>query len=60
MAVLRVLPNLQKLDDKPVTPEEVQVAHCRGKILIHPLDFEASSPEANHPAEVIVFLLQNI
>ncbi|XP_051174582.1 cilia- and flagella-associated protein 410-like [Leptopilina boulardi] len=51
LAVLRVLPNLQKLDDKVVSPEEVQIALCRGKILSHPLDYEASSPQANQPIE---------
>ncbi|XP_033214959.1 cilia- and flagella-associated protein 410-like isoform X2 [Belonocnema kinseyi] len=45
LSVLRVLPNLQKLDDKIVSEEEVQIALSRGKILIHPLDFEASSPQ---------------
>lgn len=42
MAVLRALPNLEKLDDKVVTPEEVQTSLLKGKILIHPLSNDAS------------------
>lgn len=37
LAVLKSLPNLEKLDDKIVTPEEVQQATLRGRTLIHPL-----------------------
>ncbi|XP_076381630.1 uncharacterized protein LOC117222949 isoform X4 [Megalopta genalis] len=45
-AVLRALPNLQKLDDKVVSAEEVQVAVTRGHILVHPLDIDASPPQS--------------
>ncbi|XP_011865303.1 PREDICTED: protein C21orf2 homolog isoform X2 [Vollenhovia emeryi] len=41
-AVLRALPNLEKLDDKIVTPEEVQTAMAVGRPLIHPLEVDAS------------------
>ncbi|XP_076391262.1 uncharacterized protein LOC100877148 isoform X5 [Megachile rotundata] len=47
MAVLRALPNLQKLDDKVVSPEEVQTALARGRILVHPLDMDASPPQSD-------------
>ena len=47
MAVLRALPNLQKLDDKVVSPEEVQTALTRGRILVHPLDMDASPPQSD-------------
>ncbi|XP_072749243.1 uncharacterized protein [Anoplolepis gracilipes] len=42
LAVLRALPNLEKLDDKVVTPEEVQTAMAIGRPLIHPLEMGAS------------------
>ncbi|XP_012534775.1 uncharacterized protein LOC105835778 isoform X2 [Monomorium pharaonis] len=42
LAVLRALPNLEKLDDKVVTPEEVQTAMTFGRSLIHPLEVDAS------------------
>lgn len=42
LAVLRALPNLEKLDDKVVTPEEVQTAMTIGRPLIHPLEIDAS------------------
>ncbi|XP_043472131.1 cilia- and flagella-associated protein 410-like [Leptopilina heterotoma] len=51
MAVLRILPNLQKLDDKTVSQEEVQIAVCCGKVLSHPLYYEASSPQTDQPTE---------
>ncbi|XP_066584054.1 protein tilB-like isoform X2 [Prorops nasuta] len=47
LAVIRALPNLEKLDDKKVTPEEVQTALARGRILIHPLDMDASPNQLN-------------
>ncbi|XP_076233827.1 uncharacterized protein LOC143178836 isoform X2 [Calliopsis andreniformis] len=47
LTVLRALPNLQKLDDKVVSPEEVQTALTRGHILIHPLDMDASPPQSD-------------
>nr|XP_033330903.1 uncharacterized protein LOC117222949 isoform X1 [Megalopta genalis] len=54
-AVLRALPNLQKLDDKVVSAEEVQVAVTRGHILVHPLDIDASPPqsEAVSPEDIV-------
>ncbi|XP_043512765.1 dynein axonemal assembly factor 11 isoform X6 [Frieseomelitta varia] len=47
LAVLRALPNLQKLDDEIVSPEEVQTALTRGRVLIHPLDMYASPPQSD-------------
>ncbi|XP_076620724.1 uncharacterized protein LOC143341639 isoform X2 [Colletes latitarsis] len=47
LAVLRTLPGLQKLDDKVVSPEEVQTALTRGPILFHPLDMDASLPQSD-------------
>ncbi|XP_043251300.1 cilia- and flagella-associated protein 410-like isoform X2 [Colletes gigas] len=47
LAVLRTLPSLQKLDDKVVSPEEVQTALTRGPILVHPLDMDASPPQSD-------------
>ncbi|XP_063985638.1 cilia- and flagella-associated protein 410 isoform X2 [Diachasmimorpha longicaudata] len=44
MAVVRALPNLEKLDDKFVTSEELNTALSRGKILVHPLEMDASPP----------------
>ncbi|XP_078033738.1 uncharacterized protein LOC144468270 isoform X4 [Augochlora pura] len=54
-AVLRALPNLQKLDDKVVSAEEVQVAVTRGHTLVHPLDIDASPPqsEAVSPEDIV-------
>ncbi|KAL0103308.1 hypothetical protein PUN28_017531 [Cardiocondyla obscurior] len=46
LAVLRALPNLEKLDDKVVTPEEVQTAMAFGRILVHPLDID-DSPQSD-------------
>ncbi|XP_011635525.1 protein C21orf2 homolog isoform X2 [Pogonomyrmex barbatus] len=42
LAVLRALPNLEKLDDKIVSPEEVQIAMAIGRPLIHPLEIDTS------------------
>lgn len=36
-AVIRALPNLEKLDDKVITPEELQTAMLKGKPLTHPM-----------------------
>ncbi|XP_071870941.1 uncharacterized protein isoform X3 [Bombus fervidus] len=47
LAVLRALPNLQKLDDEIVSPEEVQTALTRGRVLVHPLDMYASPPQSD-------------
>ena len=38
LAVLKALPNLEKLDDKMVTQEEVQKALILGRLLVHPLN----------------------
>ncbi|KAK2585643.1 hypothetical protein KPH14_010265 [Odynerus spinipes] len=46
LAVLRALPNLEKLDDKVVSSEEVQTALARGRVLVHPLDMDASPPQS--------------
>ncbi|KAG8039585.1 hypothetical protein G9C98_008228 [Cotesia typhae] len=56
MAVIRALPNLEKLDDKFVTADEINVALSRGKILIHPLNMDASPPQSD-PASPELFLL---
>lgn len=42
LSVLRTLPNLEKLDDKVVSPDEVQTALAIGRPLVHPLDVDAS------------------
>ncbi|XP_018375662.1 PREDICTED: uncharacterized protein LOC108769277 isoform X1 [Trachymyrmex cornetzi] len=42
LSVLRALPNLEKLDDKVVSPEEVQTAMTIGRPLTHPLEIDAS------------------
>ncbi|XP_060827800.1 dynein axonemal assembly factor 11 isoform X3 [Bombus pascuorum] len=47
LAVLRALPNLQKLDDEIVSPEEVQTALTRGRVLVHPLVMYASPPQSD-------------
>ncbi|XP_011699833.1 PREDICTED: protein C21orf2 homolog isoform X2 [Wasmannia auropunctata] len=49
LAVLRALPNLEKLDDKIVTPEEVQTAMTIGRPLIHPLEIDATQSEVVSP-----------
>ncbi|XP_035728564.1 protein tilB homolog isoform X2 [Vespa mandarinia] len=56
LTVLRALPNLEKLDDKVVAPEEVQTALSRGRVLVHPLDMDASPPQSEmiSPEEVPV------
>uniref|UniRef100_A0A0C9QIV4 C21orf2 protein n=1 Tax=Fopius arisanus TaxID=64838 RepID=A0A0C9QIV4_9HYME len=46
LAVVRALPNLEKLDDKFVTAEELNTALSRGKILTHPLEMDASPPQS--------------
>ncbi|XP_074097750.1 uncharacterized protein LOC141526608 isoform X3 [Cotesia typhae] len=58
MAVIRALPNLEKLDDKFVTADEINVALSRGKILIHPLNMDASPPQSDpaSPEEVAEFI----
>ncbi|CAL7948644.1 unnamed protein product [Xylocopa violacea] len=47
LAVLRALPNLQKLDNEIVSPEEVQTALARGRVLVHPLDVYTSPPQSD-------------
>ncbi|XP_076750061.1 uncharacterized protein LOC143422952 isoform X4 [Xylocopa sonorina] len=47
LAVLRALPNLQKLDNEVVSPEEVQTALARGRVLVHPLDVYNSPPQSD-------------
>ena len=37
LAVIRALPNLERLDDKAITPEELQTALVTGKVLVHPM-----------------------
>ncbi|PSN41090.1 hypothetical protein C0J52_10607 [Blattella germanica] len=45
--VLRTLPNLQKLDNVTVQPEEVQDAMRKGRELVHPEDMVDVSPTAD-------------
>ncbi|KAG7210397.1 hypothetical protein KM043_011929 [Ampulex compressa] len=47
LAVLKALPNLEKLDDTIVSPEEIQTAMARGRTLVHPLDMDASPPQSD-------------
>ncbi|XP_026830570.1 uncharacterized protein F09G8.5 isoform X3 [Ooceraea biroi] len=55
LAVLRALPNLQKLDDKVVTPEEIQAAMTIGRPLIHPLEMDASpQSDAVTPEDIAI------
>ncbi|XP_032682986.1 cilia- and flagella-associated protein 410 isoform X2 [Odontomachus brunneus] len=42
LSVLRTLPNLEKLDDKGVSPEEIQTAMAIGRPLVHPLEMDTS------------------
>ncbi|CAG5092851.1 Similar to Cfap410: Cilia- and flagella-associated protein 410 (Mus musculus) [Cotesia congregata] len=58
MSVIRALPNLEKLDDKFVTADEINVALSRGKILVHPLSMDASPPQSDpaSPEEVAEFI----
>jgi hypothetical protein len=44
LTVLRALPNLQKLDNIPVQPEELQDALRKGRELVHPEDIHDISP----------------
>ncbi|XP_014476498.1 PREDICTED: protein tilB homolog isoform X5 [Dinoponera quadriceps] len=54
LAVLRALPNLEKLDDKEVSPEEVQTAMTIGRPLVHPLEMDTSpQSDAEIPIEYI-------
>ncbi|XP_011503302.1 PREDICTED: protein C21orf2 homolog isoform X2 [Ceratosolen solmsi marchali] len=49
LSIIKTLPHLEKLDDKIVTPEEVQTAMVRGRSLIHPLNLihaESSLPSS--------------
>lgn len=49
LTVLRALPNLQKLDNIAVQPEEVQDALRKGRELLHPEDVQDMPPAAeNH------------
>ncbi|KAJ9579630.1 hypothetical protein L9F63_004709, partial [Diploptera punctata] len=45
MTVLRALPNLQKLDNVAVQPEEVQDALRKGRELVHPEDVSPSTEQ---------------
>ncbi|XP_058800437.1 cilia- and flagella-associated protein 410-like isoform X1 [Phymastichus coffea] len=57
LAVIKALPNLEKLDEKIVTPEEVQTAMLRGKALVHPLSTmqeEPLSPQSGHGSPEVV------
>lgn len=51
LAVIRCLPRLEKLDNLPVLPEEVQDALRRGRELKHP-DDEQPSPERNREEDL--------
>lgn len=55
LVVLRALPNLEKLDDKVVLPEEVQTAMAIGRPLIHPLEMDASpQSDAVTPEDIAI------
>ncbi|KAL6425665.1 hypothetical protein ACFW04_009642 [Cataglyphis niger] len=55
LAVLRALPNLERLDDKVVLPEEVQTAMTIGRPLIHPLEMDASpQSDAVTPEDITI------
>ncbi|KAK0166267.1 hypothetical protein PV328_004703 [Microctonus aethiopoides] len=58
LAVIRALPHLEKLDDKFVTTDEINTAMSRGKILVHPLEMDASPPQSDptSPEEVAEFI----
>lgn len=45
MTVLRTLPQLQKLDNVAITPEELKDAQRRGSYLQHPDDVQESEEE---------------
>lgn len=49
MAVLRALPQLQKLDNVAVTPEELRDAQRKGRALTHPDDQPDSEEEVYVP-----------
>lgn len=48
LTVLRALPNLQKLDNIAVQPEEVQDAMRKGRELVHPEDIQELSLAGEH------------
>ncbi|XP_032682990.1 protein tilB homolog isoform X5 [Odontomachus brunneus] len=53
LSVLRTLPNLEKLDDKGVSPEEIQTAMAIGRPLVHPLEMDTSpQSDAVSPDEI--------
>ncbi|XP_020280595.1 uncharacterized protein LOC109853169 isoform X2 [Pseudomyrmex gracilis] len=55
LAVLRALPNLEKLDDKVVSSDEVQTALAIGRSLVHPLDVDASpQSDAASPEDIAI------
>ncbi|KAK0175568.1 hypothetical protein PV327_009308 [Microctonus hyperodae] len=58
LSVIRALPHLEKLDDKFVTTDEINTAMSRGKILVHPLEMDASPPQSDptSPEEVAEFI----
>jgi len=60
LAVLRALPNLQKLDDKIVSPEEIQAAMTVGRSLVHPLEMDASPQSDAVSLEIITCFKQYI
>lgn len=45
LSVIRALPQLQKLDNIQVTPEEIKDAQRKGKVLTHPDDPQESEEE---------------
>ena len=49
------MPNLEKLDDKIVSPEEVQTAMTIGRPLTHPLEVDASPQSDVVSPEVKIF-----
>lgn len=59
LAVLRALPNLEKLDDKVVSSEEIQIAMAIGRPLIHPLEVDASPQSDIVSPEVQTYFINN-
>ncbi|CAH1110763.1 unnamed protein product [Psylliodes chrysocephalus] len=49
LAIIRALPQLQKLDNIQITQEELKESQRRGKILIHPEDYQEESEEEYIP-----------
>ncbi|XP_022185162.1 uncharacterized protein F09G8.5 isoform X4 [Nilaparvata lugens] len=53
LTVIRTLPNLKKLDNVPVDPEELEEALHKGRDLVHPEEEVMMSPEEEYATEEI-------